>query len=146
MDMHRKERFDPMEQYRPDIASLLQYLPWMEEHRTQQVFSEYQGEPDKPQSFSFPVYDSTLLRFVKTVQKTKLVDQNYPYVYSRNRIRNEQDEIRLIREARPKDIDDLRGILSKYVLGGMSKGRLWPEGVSSGVFAEILYKLKECIG
>lgn len=146
MDMHREERFDPVEQYRSDIAGLLQYLPWMEEHRTQQVFSEYQGEPDRPQSFSFPVYDSTLLRFVRAVQKTDLVYRNYPYVYSRNRIKSVQDEIRLIRAAKPKDIDDVRGILSRYVLGGMTKGGIWPEGVSNGVFAEILSKLKECIG
>lgn len=146
MDTYQKDRIDPIQEYRSDIQTLLRYLSWMEEHRSQQVFSKYQGEEEKPQSFTFPVYDSTLLGFVRAAQTTKLMDRNYPYVYTRNRIRTFQDEIQVIRDAKPKDIDTIRGILSKYVLGGMTKGGLWPEAVSNGVFAELLEKLRKFIG
>ena len=94
---------------------------------------------------SFPVYDGTLLRFVKEASRTKLMDKNYRYVYTRNHIRTPEDERRVIRAAELKDWDILRGILSRYVLGGMTKASLWSQAVQEDIFYLVLSKMKEII-
>ncbi len=143
MDGTHEERIDYLLEYRDCMLRLAsRYRAWMEEHREQQVYSEYDG-PEKELSVSFPVYDSTLMSFVKEVKKTPLMDRNYPYVYTRYHIRTPEDERKAIREAKAKDIDKLRGILSKYVLGGQTKASVWPQGVKEGIFAEILTKFAE---
>ena len=73
------------------------------------------------------------------------MNRNYVYVYSRNRIRTEADEHRFIRNATIKEMGDLWGILSKYILKGMTKAALWSEGVRNGVFLELLLKMKEIL-
>jgi hypothetical protein len=93
----------------------------------------------------FPVYDSTLMSFVKEVQRTTLLDRNYVYIYSRNRIRTLQDEMRMIDQSGIKDMDILKGILSKYILGGMTKGNMWNEAVQNGVFLNVIKKMKKNI-
>ncbi len=85
------------------------------------------------------------MSFIKEVQKTTLVDRNYPYVYSKYRYRSVQDELRAIDRASIKDMDILKGILSKYVLGGMTKGRLWTEAVYNRIFLNIIRKMKDNI-
>ena len=82
---------------------------------------------------------------VKTAQQTGLMDRNYKYIYSRNRIRSEVDEHNVIAKATLKDLGVLCGILSHYVLGGMTKGSLWPEGVTNGVLLALLCKLKQLV-
>ena len=37
----------------------------------------------------------------------------------------------------------LKGILSKYVLEGMRKGRRWSEAVEEGIFLNVVRKMKE---
>ena len=37
------------------------------------------------------------------------------------------------------------GIMAKYVLGGMTKGKLWSEAVENGVFLQALLKIKELL-
>lgn len=143
--MNQGDRIDPLAQYRADIQKLLPYLSWLEAHRSQKVVSEYQGE-GVGQSFTFPVYDSTLLAFVKTARASALMDRNYPYVYSRNQLRSVAGELQMIRETQAKDIGNLRGILSHYVIGGATKGGMWPQAVADGVFYEIVFKLQELVG
>lgn len=132
-----------MQQYRADIELLARYIPWLESKRGQEVSNDYHSESSVTTSFSFPVYDGTLLNFVKDVQNTSLTDRNYQYVYSRNHIETTADEYVLIDRASVQDLGILIGILSKYVLGGRTKGTLWSEGVRNGVYLAIVTKFKE---
>ena len=132
-----------MQQYRADIELLARYIPWLESKRGQEVSSDYHSENSVTTSFSFPVYDGTLLNFVKDVQKTSLTDRNYQYVYSRNHIETIADEYVQIDRASVQELNILIGILSKYILGGRTKGTLWSEGVKNGVYLSIVNKLKE---
>lgn len=133
--------------YKSDVEKLIRYLPWLEEKARAggSVSETFDGNGIKDHSISFPVYDSTLMSFIKTVQSTGLLDRNYPYLYSHQRIRTVQDEQNAISRADIKDMDVLRGILSKYVLGGMTKGRLWTEAVSNRIFLNVVLKMKENI-
>ena len=134
-------------QYKPDVERLIRYLPWLEEKAGSagDLSTNYEGSGIKGHSITFPVYDGTLMSFVKEVQNTGLVDRNYPYIYSRYGIRSVRDELTAISHADFKAMDVLKGILSKYILGGMTKGRMWTEAVSNGVFLHIVRKMKENI-
>ena len=70
------------------------------------------------------------------------MDRNYMYVYSRYRIRTLQDEIKAIDRSSIKEMDVLKAILSKYVMGGMTKGRMWSEAVENGIFLRVVSKMK----
>ncbi len=134
-----------VERYKPDVEKLIRYLPWLEEKSgaVSGLSENYEDSGIKGHSISFPVYDGTLMSFVKEVQQTGLVDRNYPYIYSRYGIRTAQDELKAISRAGIKEMNVLSGILSKYVLGGMTKGRMWTEAVSNGVFLNVVHKMKE---
>ena len=95
---------------------------------------------------SFPVYDATLMNFVREAAASPLMNRNYVYVYTRNRIRNHADEKRLIAGAELKDWEILGGILSKYVLEGQTKASLWGEAVQEDIFLLVLRKMREIIG
>ena len=129
--------------YKPDVERLIRYLPWLEEKAGSNVAETFEGSGIKGSSITFPVYDGTLMSFIKDVQRTTLLDRNYPYIYSRNRMRTLQDELRMIDRASIMDMDILKGILSKYVLGGMTKGRLWSEAVYNSIFLKVIRKMKE---
>ena len=133
--------------YKPDVEKLIRYIPWLEEKSAEgSIVSEtYGGNGIKENSISFPVYDSTLMSFIKEVQRTTLVDRNYPYIYAQRRIRTVQDELNAISRADIKEMDVLKGILSKYILGGMTKGRMWTEAVSNKIFLNVIRKMKENI-
>ena len=103
----------------------------------------FEGSGIKDSSITFPVYDGMLMSFIKEVQRTGLLDRNYPYVYSRNRIRTVKDELAAIDRSGIREMDILKGILSKYVLGGMTKGKLWGEAVNNSVFLNVVRKMKE---
>lgn len=132
-------------EYKPDIEKLIRYLPWLEEKAGQMVSETFDGSGIKENSITFPVYDSTLMSFIKEIQRTKLLDRNYVYIYSRNRIRTTADELRMIDRCSIMEMDILKGILSKYVMGGMTKGRLWTEAVRNQIFLKIIRKMKENI-
>lgn len=134
-----------VEEYKPDVERLIRYLPWLEEKAGKSVSENFGGSGIKDHSIMFPVYDSTLMSFVKEVQRTTLLDRNYVYIYSRNRIRTLQDEMRMIDQSGIKDMDILKGILSKYILGGMTKGNMWNEAVQNGVFLNVIKKMKKNI-
>ena len=132
-------------QYQPDAKRLIRYISWLEKSGGSSLMNSYEGEGALKTSFTFPVYDSTLLSFVKTAKETRFITRNYQYVYTRNRIRSTEQEKKFIQAATLKDMDNLSGILSRYVLGGMTKSTLWAQGVQNGVYLEILYKLRELL-
>ena len=112
-------------EYRADVEKLARYLPWLESKKGMSVQQSYSGSGIEEHSIAFPVYDGTLMNFIREAQRTKLMDRNYRYVYSRNRIRI------------------LEGILSRYVMEGMTKGRRWSEAVENGIFLNVIKKMKE---
>lgn len=129
--------------YRPDVDRLAKYLPWLEEKAGRSVSERFEGSGIGEHSIPFPVYDSTLLGFIKEAQQTKLLDRNYVYVYSRNKIKTLDDEFKAISRADISHMDVLKGILSKYVMGGMTKGSVWSEAVSNRIFLKVVQKMKE---
>ena len=134
-----------IEAYRDQIVKLLQYIPWFENKAGKYAMQTYSGKEVTDQSIPIPVYDSTLLNFINDVENSNLLDENYLYVYSRNRIKTPRDEIRVIERATIREIPFILGILSKYVIGGRTKARLWSEGVDYGIYLRILLKMKELL-
>ena len=127
-------------EYMADVELLSKYMNWFEKKSGQQVSSFYDGEEDQ-KLIQIPVYDSNLLAFIKDAKKTKLMDRNYRYVYTRYKIKSVDDELRLLRHAHLKDIDLFKGILSSYVMRGQSKSAVWSDGVKSGVFLELMRRM-----
>ena len=142
-EMDLKEQV--LTEYRGEVEKYLKYIPWLQQKAGVQVSSIYSGDGIAAHSVSFPVYDGTLMSFVKEMSNSKFMDRNYPYVYSRYRIRTVQDEKRVIANVTIRDMDILKGILSKYVLGGMTKGTVWSTAVTEGIFLDILLKMKEIV-
>ena len=132
---------DIVSRYRPEISKLVPYLNWLKDNAKTEVAQSYNSSDLK--SMPFPVYDSNLLAFVKAAQSTNLLDRNYVYVYSRNRLNTAKDELLFIHDAEIRDMDDLAGILSKYILSGMTKGTVWAEGVHNGVLYNVVKKMDE---
>lgn len=132
-----------MAQYKKDVDPLFRYRSWLEEKRGQQVSSTYSGDDLASHSIPVPVYDGTLLGFVKEVQKGSLLDRNYVYVYTRYRMKTPKDERETVAKVTIRNMEVLTGVLSKYVYGGMTKGYLWPQAVEEGIFLAILEKFKE---
>ena len=129
--------------FRADADRLFRYLPWLQNKSGSAAYTKYSDERVTANSISFPVYDSTLLAFVKEAGNTCFMDRNHVYVYSRNRLKTEKDELSLISRATIRNMDDLAGILSNYILGGRTKALLWNEGVQKGVYLALLLKMKE---
>ncbi|SFP61171.1 hypothetical protein SAMN04487928_104159 [Butyrivibrio proteoclasticus] len=134
---------DIVSRYRPEVDKLLPYVRWLKDNAKSEVAQSYSNGDLK--SMPFPVYDSNLLMFVKAAQNTNLIDRNYVYVYSRNHLNSAKDELMFIREAQIMDMDDLAGILSKYILTGMTKGTVWAEGVYNGVLFQVVSKMDELL-
>lgn len=141
-NLYRKELID---KYRRTMGNMFRYLPWLEERSGEKMVRNYQGSDMPQRSITIPVYDSTLLNFVKEMNATGLMDRNYVYIFSRNKIRTEQDELRMIDKSELKDIENILGIMAKYVLGGMTKGVLWSRAVENGVFYHGLKRIKELL-
>lgn len=139
------DRQQIVREYRQMLEPLLKYLPWLERNAGKAVSRNYQGQGISRSSITFPVYDPTLLGFVREASDSALMDHNYNYVYSRNRIRNHEDERRMIGSAQLKDWDILRGILSRYVLGGRTKATLWGEAVQEDIFVLVLRQMQKVI-
>ncbi len=134
-----------LEIYEQDVNKLASYLPWLKEKSGKAVSSLYQAEGIGDNSVSFPVYDGTLMRFVKEAGETVFMDRNYKYVYTRNRLKTHKDEERLIEKAGILQMDQLGGILSYYVLGGRTKAKLWSEGMNYAIFYQIIKKSKDLV-
>ena len=139
--MTAAEVFD---KYRSDIDKLIAYLPWLEEKSGKSKVSDiYNGDGLDQHSISFPVYDGTLLRFVKDAENTQFMDRNYVYVISRNRLKSAGEEVEFVKKQTMLKMDNIGGILSKYVMGGRTKAKLWSEAVDKGVFLAVVTRLKE---
>ena len=139
--MTATEVFD---KYRGDIEKLITYLPWLEEKSGKSKVSDiYNGDGLDQHTISFPVYDGMLLRFVKDAENTQFMDRNYVYVISRNRLKSAEDEVEFVKKQTMLKMDNIGGILSKYVMGGRTKSRLWSEAVDKGVFLAVVTRLKE---
>lgn len=142
-DLEYRQRL--VSEYRAKVEPLLKYLPWLEQKDSGKTVSLYSGEGIGEHSLSIPVYDGTLMNFVKEAQKTGLLDRNYVYVYSRNKIRTVMDEKNAIERSDLKNFEVLTGILAKYVLGGMTKAALWAQGVDEGIFLAVVRKMKDVL-
>ena len=134
---------DIVARYRPELSKLTPYLNWLKENTSHDVAQSYSNSDLK--SMPFPIYDSNLLAFVKAAQTTNLLDRNYVYVYTRNRLNSAKDELLFIQDAQIRDMDDLAGILSSYVLQGMTKGSKWAEGVRNGVLYNVVKKMDDLV-
>lgn len=134
-----------IQEYKENVMPLLRYLPWLEKNQGKSMSSIYGGEDIGAHSVTFPVYDGTLMNFVKEAARSSLMDKNYKYVYTRNHIRNHDDERRIIKAAGWREWDVLKGILSKYVLEGRIKGMVWNEAVREDIFYLILKQMREII-
>lgn len=145
MEQNVEYRQQMVEEYRAAAEPLFKYLPWMEKNAGRAVSRNYQGNGLSKNSMSFPVYEATLMNFVREAAASPLMNRNYAYVYTRNRIRNHADEKRLIAGAELKDWEILGGILSKYVLEGRTKATLWGEAVQEDIFLLVLRKMQEII-
>lgn len=129
--------------YRDDVAKLMKYLSWLQNKSGTVTSGMYNGEGIDKSSMAVPVYDSTLLNFIRDIKSTDFLNRNYVYTYSRYRIKTAADEQRVIEACSLQDITVLGDILSKYVIRGDVKGAVWSEGVQNGVFLAVLLKLKE---
>lgn len=145
MEQQNEYRQQLVGEYKQLFEPFLRYLPWLEKMAGSAASSVFQGQNIAENSISFPVYDGTLINFVKELSKTELMDKNYKYIYTRNHIRSHADERRLIAGADLKDWDLLKGILSYYVLGGMTKAALWSQGMEEHIFYLVLKQMKQII-
>lgn len=141
----KKSREEIVEEFKPTIEFLAKYIPWLEKQTGKTVTGSYRGDGQNRQNFSIPVYDSILLAFINDVSKTNYIDNNYQYVYSRNRIKTYEDEWEAIEKTDIMNMGILCGIMSRYVMGGMTKSVLWKNGVEYEIFLRVLKKTKEII-
>ncbi len=121
------------------------YMAWLEKQRGSSPAKMYDGSDEGRATMPFPVYDAQLMAFVRLMEKSPMMDRNYPYLYTRLRIKDVREERALISKAAIQDWDMLCCILSRYVLGGRTKGRLWSQGVEEGIFLAVLTKMREII-
>lgn len=145
MEQDLEYRQQLLQEYKRAAVPLFRYLPWLNSNAGQPGSTNYRGEGFTEHSMSFPVYDSTLLKFVKEAANSALMEKNYSYVYTRNHIKTHDDERRIIAAADLKDWDILRGILSRYVLGGRTKAVLWSQAVQENIFAMVLEQMRRII-
>ena len=130
-----------IEEYKEDLDRLLRYLPYFENKGGKDVSDFYEGEGDI-KVIPVPVYDSTLLAFVKEAGATKFMNRNYPYAYRRWRMPNANAERVAMESATLRDIDLFRGILSRYVLEGRRKSNMWTDAVEEKIFLTALERMK----
>ena len=100
--MDTKEDLTQMQKYinkyDADMQRLLPYIPYLEEKGGSDVAHDYDGEQGKC-SMAFPVYDGTLMSFIREAQKTVFMDRNYVYAYTRRRIKTKQQEEQALEKA-----------------------------------------------
>ena len=137
--------YEIVEAYRDDILKLLAYLPWLEQRSGKKVTSTYDQNDINVHSMSFPVFDGTLLQFINVARNTSFMNINYRYGLLRYRLRESEDEIAFIPTATIQQMNTLGDILSKYVLGGQTKARLWSQAMDEGIFLDVVTKMKELL-
>ena len=145
MEQETEYRQKQVEEYKTALMPLLRYLPWLEQSAGSSASRNYNGADVGENSMSFPVYDGNVLSFVKDAGKSVFMDRNYRYIYTRNHIKTHDDERKLIKNADINSWGILCGILSKYVLGGRTKGTLWNEAVKERIFYMVILRMSEII-
>lgn len=145
MDTEQMTAEEIIAKYKADIDRLAAFLPWLSEKSGKQTASTYGQDGIASHSLAFPVYDSNLLRFVNEAKQTCFMDANYRYVYSRYRLKDSTDELTIIQRVTVLQMHILGGILSKYILGGQTKAKLWSQAVSDGIFYNVIKKAKELV-
>ena len=138
-----KTREQIVEKYARDLDRLQRFLPYLEKKGVKDEQNFYKGNGGEFKSVPFPVYDSTLLSFVKEANKTQFVNRNYPYVYRRNNIHDVKDEKRLMENAKITDVDLLIGIFSRYIIEGQRKGVVWTEGLQNRIYVDFIRTLNK---
>lgn len=133
-----------IEEYKDDLAKLLRYLPFLEKKGGRDVQNFYEGEGEN-KVIPVPVYDSTLLAFVKEARNTKFMNKNYPYIYRRWKMPDPKSERIAMECATIRDMDLFRGIISKYVLEGQRKSVMWTTAVEERIFVTALTRLRALI-
>ncbi|MBR4277989.1 MAG: hypothetical protein IKQ28_06090 [Lachnospiraceae bacterium] len=137
---------EKMAEYRKELEPLVRYLPWLEQATEKTASSIYRGNGlDSPNALAVPVYDSTLMSFIKEATASAFMDRNYMYIYTRKSIKSPEDERRLIESADYKSWDVLCGILSNYVLGGRTRAVLWSQGASERIFYLCVSKMLQIV-
>lgn len=145
MEQNIEYRQKMIADYKEKSMPLLRYLPWFEQNKGRAASSIYNSEELGEQTLSFPVYNGTVMSFVREAAKNPMMNKNYRYVYTRNHIASHEDEVKLIKQCDWKQWDTLMGILSYYVLGGKTKGTLWNEAVRADIFYLVLSRMKDII-
>lgn len=133
------------EKYKAELTPLFRYLHWLEQNAGVDNSTSYDGGEQASRTMSFPIFDSTLLSFVKEADKTSFMDKNYVYVYRRLGLKTPEDERRVIATAGIQEWNVLCGILTRYVRGGMTQSFLWKQGMSERIFYLLLAKMKEIV-
>ena len=133
-----------VEEYRDDLAKLIKYLPFLEKKGGKDVQEFYEGDGEH-KVIPVPVYDSTLLGFIKEVKTTKFMNRNYPYIYRKWNMPNPNAERIAMESATIRDIDLFRGIISRYVIEGQRKSVMWTTAVEEKIFVTALKKLSSLI-
>jgi len=144
LESEKKSVEEMLEQYRDPVGEIAKYLPYLQTRSGESNISYVTPEGAK-NTIAIPVYDSTLLSFIKLLEKSGKMNRNYEYVYKRYGIYSEADEKSLIKRADLKDMEMLFAILSKYVIRGRVKGVYWNEAMRNGIFYETVNKMKELI-
>ncbi|MCL2051250.1 MAG: hypothetical protein FWG91_05940 [Lachnospiraceae bacterium] len=144
MENDKEHRLQLIADYRQWLEPYFRYIPWFEERIGKNQAKLYDGD-NTSQTISVPVYDSTLLNFVKSINSTGFMNRNYPYIYSKYGLTSCADELARIEKCDLKDVDVIVGIISKYVIGGMAKGKLWTDAVSEGIFYHALVRIKQIL-
>lgn len=132
-----------IEEYNQFVIPLLEYLPWLEEKVGEDAYSLYEEEGIGENSLTFPVYEETLLNLIRQLSESPLTDRNYRYVYTRNHLETTEDERAVIQGATWRDWGILKGILSRYVAGGRTKGMLWSQAVREDIFYLVLLQMRK---
>ena len=133
MEQSSEYREQLLESYKQAVRPLLPYLPWLEQSAGKRASSIYSGQDIGVNSVSFPVYDGTLLNFVREATKSPLMDRNYAYVYTRHRIRTHQEERDIIQKAGWKEYPQRNPV--KICLRRQNKGKSVERG---GIGADLL--------
>ena len=142
--MEKMGREELVTMYRPDVERIVAYLPWLTDKSSEDVMQNYTGENGEV-SLPFPVYGDIYLAFLETIGSTIFMNPNYHYIYSKYRIRDWNDELVMIQRADIMTMDILGGILSHYVLGGMTKAYLWTNAMDYQIFYHAVKRAKDII-
>lgn len=144
LENEKKSTKELVDEYKDIVTSLSKFIPWLEMKQGQNIMSNFVPQ-NAGLSLSIPRYDGMVIELVKALEASGKMNRNYPYIYRNQRIYDVDDEISLIHRATINDMDILFGILSKYIITGRVKARVWNEGVENGVYFESISKLKELI-